>query len=73
MTLYTRNSMLDGKLYSMEVNTTKEKLDNWEANKERLPLIQYYFPELSEDEREFVLTGINPEAWFRVFGEESDV
>ncbi len=33
-------------------------------------LIQDAFPTLSADDREFIMTGITPEEWAEIFGEE---
>lgn len=33
-------------------------------------LIQNVFPELSAEDREIILTGINPEDWKKAFGED---
>jgi hypothetical protein len=32
------------------------------------PLIQDFFGECSDEEREFILTGIRPEEWAKIFG-----
>ena len=36
------------------------------------PLIQDAFPQLSDDEREFIKTGITPAEWDEAFGEEEE-
>tara|TARA_R100000808_G_C2083809_1_gene106713 strand:+ start:146 stop:448 length:303 start_codon:yes stop_codon:yes gene_type:complete len=33
-------------------------------------LIQDVFPKASSEEREFIVSGLTPEAWNRIFGEE---
>ena len=33
-------------------------------------LIQYAFPKLSPDEREFILTGVTPKEWKEAFSEK---
>lgn len=35
------------------------------------PLIQDAFPRLSAGEREFMMTGITPQEWINMFGEEA--
>ena len=52
----------------MELPITEEQYKSWVNGK----LIQNAMPHLSADEREFVLTGITPEEWADVFGEEYD-
>ncbi len=43
----------------------------WEASSvARRPLIQQAFPDLSADDREFLLTGVTPEEWTRLCGDE---
>ena len=32
-------------------------------------LVQNQFPELSRDDREFLITGISPRGWVKMFGE----
>ena len=34
------------------------------------PLVQNEFPELSDDQREFLVTGIKPERWDEIMGDE---
>lgn len=53
----------------MEINVDPEKYVAW--NEGRLPgLVQDVFPELSADEREFLLSGITPEEWAIIFADE---
>lgn len=42
--------------------------DDWQNGH----LIQKAMPELTADEREFLLTGMTPEEWDAAFGEEDD-
>ena len=64
--LIKRTSMISGETNSMELPITNAQLDRW-TNGE---LIQNVFPDLSEDQREFLMTGITPEEWTQTFGEE---
>ncbi len=64
--LIERTSMISGETNSMELPITNAQLDRW-TNGE---LIQNVFPDLSEDQREFLMTGITPEEWTQTFGEE---
>jgi hypothetical protein len=63
----TRTSPFSGKLNSMEINATKEQLNDWDSGTP----IQYAMPHLSPEEREFVKTGITPEERETNFGKES--
>ena len=64
--LIERTSMISGKTNSMELPITNAQLDRWTGGE----LIQNVFPDLSVDQREFLMTGITPEEWNRTFGEE---
>lgn len=61
-----RVSVMSGKTNSMEINTTEAKINAWMGDKTR-PLIQNYFPELTADEREFLISGSTPEEWDKLF------
>jgi hypothetical protein len=43
-------------------------LNKWEAG----ALIQVAFPTLNAEQREFIKTGIAPEMWTKIFGEDTD-
>ena len=64
--LIERTSMISGETNSMELPITNAQLDRWTNG----ALIQNVFPDLSEDQREFLMTGITPEEWTQTFGEE---
>jgi len=61
--LITRTSSLSGNTNSMEIEVTQEQLSSWESG----VLIQNAMPNLSADEREFIMTGITPEEWDSAF------
>ena len=65
--------MVTGELHTMTLNTTQEKLHQWIIwnRGPGTPYIQDYFPELSAEEREFLLTGITPEFWDEIREEEN--
>lgn len=44
-----------------------EKFLSWQSGK---GCIQDVFPKLSSDDREFLMTGITPDEWDELFGEE---
>ena len=50
----------------MVLPITSTQLDRWTGG----DLIQNVFPDLSADQREFLMTGITPEEWNQNFGEE---
>jgi hypothetical protein len=54
-----------GVVNAMEIDVTDAQLEEW-ANG---GLIQNVMPHLSPDEREFIMTGITPEQWKKIFGE----
>lgn len=56
--------MLTGKVNTMVLETTQEKLDIFfDGPRDARPLIQDLFSELTTDEREFLQTGATPEEW----------
>lgn len=61
--LITRTSPFSGNTNSMEIEVTQEQLSSWENG----VLIQNAMPNLSADEREFIMTGITPEEWDSAF------
>lgn len=64
-----RTSELTGVKHFREINVTQAELDDWQKSTE---FIQNYFPDLSADDCEFILTGITPEEWDLYMGEEDD-
>ena len=69
-TLIQNISQLTGKLTSMllgiDLPDFIHDFQSWQSG----ALIQNAFPELSADAREFIKTGITPEEWEAMFGEE---
>jgi hypothetical protein len=63
----TRTSAFTGVTRTLDLNISETKLGDWE---EGLILIQDAFPTLTDEEREFIMTGITPEEWAAEFGEE---
>ena len=59
----TRKSMFSGIIRTMDLPITKEQIDRWQAGE----LIQKVFPDLSCNQREFLMTGITREEWEQVF------
>ena len=64
----TRQSILSKKISTMDIDVSHEQIAQWEGGM----LIQNAMPNLCEDEREFIMTGITPDEWAAEFGEESN-
>ena len=64
--LYKR-SPIDGTTNYMDLPTESYKIQHWNNSPEQLPLIENYFPELTPEQREFILTGIIPRQWNDTF------
>jgi len=62
----TKVSGASGVTHTREIDVTPEQLKNWQDG----ALIQNAMPHLSPDDREFLMTGITPEEWDAMFGEE---
>ena len=65
----TRRSPFSDKQHTMDLPITAEEVARWTIGGE---LIQNVWPNLSADEREFLMTGITPEEWAETFGDEED-
>lgn len=63
-----RISILTGARHIREVNVTPEQL----GRRTRGEPIQNICPELSADDREFIISGITPEEWKDTFGDASE-
>ena len=57
-----RISPLTGEWNKIQVDITKEQIEEWNSPT-RTRLIQDIFPNLNEDEREFIMTGYTPADW----------
>lgn len=64
--IITRTSPFSGITRMREITVTQEQLDRWHAGE----LIQNVMPNLSADDREFLMTGITAEEWDTAFGED---
>mgnify|MGYP003626288462 CR=1 FL=1 len=63
-----KTSQISGKKSNMDIDITKEQLFRVENRLNKNELIQNIVPNLSMDEREFLMTGITSEEWTNVFG-----
>ena len=59
----TRQSMATGKVRTRVLNVTEVELNLWMMGTP----IQLAMPQLTPDEREFLMTGITPDEWNTVF------
>jgi len=66
--LISRKSRLTGRVSARRINVTDEQLQAWQDG----ALIQDAMPHLGNDDREFLMTGITPEEWQGVFGDEEE-
>ena len=62
----TKTSILSGITRTKEINVNQSQIDKWVAGM----LIQDAMPNVSVDEREFIMTGSTSEAWDSTFNEE---
>ena len=65
--IITKQSTISGEINTMDLDITIEQFSRYENGVE---LIQNVFPNLSPDEREFLISGITPTEWNSVFGTE---
>lgn len=65
-----RVSPFDGSINEMEINMGEEEFNEayneWQAG----VLVQNAFPQLTTDQREFIMTGITPTQWDQMTGEK---
>ena len=65
--LVERTSNISGKTTTREIDVTEDQLVRYEN---REGLVQDIMPDISPDDREFIMTGITPEEWDEVFPDE---
>lgn len=66
--LIMKQSPFTGKSHTMEIPVTQAQIDNWKGG----ALIQRAMPNLTADEREFLMTGITPSEWRETFGDTNE-
>lgn len=59
----TRTSPVSGVTRTLEIAVTQAQLNSWNSG----ALIQNAMPNLSADDREFIMTGITPDEWEAMF------
>ena len=62
----TRTSPCSGEVNELEIPCTPEQLEAWQKG----TLIQRAMPDISAEHREFIMTGITPEEWNSLFGDD---
>jgi len=62
-----RKSPISGKVNTLEIAVTPEQIYAWQNGN---GLIQEIMPDLTDDEREFIMTGITAEEWDAAFSDE---
>ena len=60
-----RPNIFTGKVRELELNVTQEQIHRWRSGE----LIQNVFPDLSTDEREFLISGLLPDEWEQMMKE----
>jgi hypothetical protein len=65
-------SPLSGNPYSMDINITIDELNRINNRFGTTELIQNIVPNLSADEREFLISGITPAEWESLYGEPNN-
>ena len=65
----TKMSPLTGNNNTMMLDVTPNQLAEF-SDPRRTRLVQDIFPHLSQDEREFIMTGTTPWDWKQMFGED---
>jgi hypothetical protein len=65
-----RKSPFTGIVTVMDINVTEEQMREFASPNRRN--IQDIFPNLSNDEREFIMTGITPGEWDEMFNDNDD-
>lgn len=67
-------SHLTGEYNTREIDITIDQYNDWQnvlENKSRRP-IQDVLPNLSADDREFMISGITPDEWDNAFGSDDN-
>lgn len=66
--LITRKSQVSGEVRTLDIPCTQEQYDAYMAGK----YIQVAMPNISPDEREFIISGVTLEEWNDLFPPEED-
>jgi hypothetical protein len=66
--LITKKSILTGKVHMLNIPITDVHIAAWDSGLR----IQDAMPDITPDEREFLMTGITTEEWAAAFGGDND-
>lgn len=70
-TTHTRRCNACGQLHTMLLNTDGDKLEKFIMTpRSERPFVQVHFPELNADEREFLISGVTPDEFNELFGDD---
>lgn len=61
----TKTSPFSGSTHTLDIDVTEAQIAAWQGGE----LIQRVMPNLTPDEREFLMTGITAKEWEEKFGE----
>ena len=64
--IFTRKSIISGIKRDMDLPVTQEQYDRYKSGW----YVQDAFSNLSDDEREFIISGVTAEEWSNTFGDE---
>ena len=67
--LIIRQSMLTGVTRAIDIPCTQEQLDAWNQGQD---VIQRIMPDLTADQREFIMTGCTSEEWDTLEEDDAD-
>jgi len=65
----TKKSIMTGKTHTLEIDCTQAQIDAWMGSTD---LTQDAFPQLSADDKKFLMTGSTPAEWADAFPEEPE-
>ena len=54
---------ISGKMNTMDLPISNEQIESWQSGS----FVQDVFPDLTSDQREFLITGITPNEWNETF------
>jgi hypothetical protein len=63
----TKTSIISGTTRTIELPITQDQLERWQRGED---LIQNIMPDLTPEQREFVMTGVTSEEWDDTFKDE---
>lgn len=69
MAVFQKRSVITGNINTMELPITEKEVEAWQDSGE---LVQNFFPQLTPDQREFLVTGATPEEWDEAFPPEDE-